>query len=128
MACPECGADVVAFSVPSDLRTYVPGEEPVVAICTRCLSLSPATDPDDAPDFSRIADTFPEDEAAVPMALLVGLLDSLALHRAEITALLERVERTGVDPLLVLDRLTAWPGTDPAVDLQRRRHQLEQLL
>jgi len=50
------------------------------------------------------------------------------MHREEITALLERVEREGVDPLLVLDRLDASYGEAAHVDLGRRRRQLEQLL
>jgi hypothetical protein len=37
-------------------------------------------------------------------------------------------ERGGVDPLLVLDRLHAQGGVQPDFDLDRRRHQLEQLL
>ena len=59
---------------------------------------------------------------------MVGLLDSLATHRAEITDLFDAVERAGTDPFLAVDRLANDPGIDAAVDLRRRRHQLEQLL
>jgi len=92
--------------------------------------MRPATDPpSSAPDFTVVSDAFPANEAAaVPLALLVGLLDSLAVHRQEITALLERTERAGTDPLLAIDRLGEEFGDDAAVDLSRRRHQLEQLL
>jgi hypothetical protein len=130
MDCPDCGVATLPFPVPADLREYLPGDDPGATICPRCLSLSPAADPPDvAPDFTEISDAFPANsEAAVPMALLVGLVDSLAQYRAEITALLERVERAGTDPFLVVDRLAADPDLDPATDLQRRRHQLEQLL
>jgi hypothetical protein len=50
------------------------------------------------------------------------------LHREEITALLERVERAGTDPLLVVDRLADSYGETAHVDLDARRQQLEQLL
>lgn len=128
MECPDCGAPVVRFSVPEHLREHVPGGEPAAAICTRCLALRPADGADPDPDFGAVSDAFPAGEAAAPLALLVGLLDSLALHRAAIEALLARVERAGVDPLLAIDRLAADPGLDPAVDLDGRRRQLERLL
>jgi hypothetical protein len=129
MDCPDCGAQPVAFVVPEPLRELVPGTETVVALCPGCLGLQPATDPPAEPAFERIHRTFPTDpDAAVPMALLLGLLDELAVYRSEIAALLERAERAGVDPLLVLSRLAGDPDTDPEVDLDARRHQLEQLL
>jgi len=130
MDCPECGSETVAFAVPADLREYLPGEEPGAALCTVCLALRPAADPPaDTPDFDRVSDGLPSDAAAaVPLALLVGLLSSLVTNRAEISALLERVERAGTDPLLALDRLAADPAIDADVDLRTRRRQLEQLL
>lgn len=129
MNCSACGAPAVAFAVPSALREYLPGDESGAALCTSCLRLHPTADPQSGtPDFGRVSDAFPEGEAAVPTALLVGLLDSLAQYRSEITALLERVERAGTDPFLVVDRLADDPDVDAAVDLRRRRHQLEQLL
>lgn len=124
MDCPDCGAAMVAFAVPLDLREHLPAAERAAAVCPSCLALRPADEPDPKPAFERFGDAFPADEAAVPMALLLGLLDSLALHRRDVAALLERVERAGTDPMLVVDRLDA----DPDYDLARRRHQLEQLL
>lgn len=115
---------MIAFAVPPDLREHLPAAERAAAVCPSCLALRPAETPDLEPAFGRFGDAFPTGEGAVPMALLLGLLDSLALHRRDIAALLERVERTGTDPLLVVDRLDA----DPDYDLARRRHQLEQLL
>jgi hypothetical protein len=135
MTCPECGSEQVAFRVPPDLREYLPEETDAVAICTHCLTLVPESDAepdvddrDETPDFSTIGDAFPTGEAGVAMALAVGLLDRLALYRSEIAALLERVERGGSDPLLVLDRLDADSGVEPNFDLARRRSQVEQLL
>lgn len=130
MDCPACGAETLAFPVAPDLRESLPGEDPGAALCTRCLRLHPVADPPEAvPDFGGASDAFPDTpDAAVALALLVGLLDSLAQYRAEITALLERVERAGTDPFLAVDRLAADPDVDAAADLSRRRHQLEQLL
>ncbi|WP_135827488.1 DUF6276 family protein [Halorussus halobius] len=130
MACPECGSERVPFRVPPDRRELLPEASEAVALCTRCLSVAPtdAASATDAPDFSAVGDAFPDGDAGVSMALAVGLLDSLALYRAELSALLERVERRGVDPLLVLDRLAADPSVDPRFDLDGRRTQVEQLL
>jgi len=130
MNCPECGDDVIAFAVEPALREYLPGEESGAALCPHCLNVRPVTEPPASrPDFTPLGDAFPaEGDAAVPMALLLGLLSSLALYREEIAALLERVERAGVDPLLVIDRLDDDPSIESEVDLDRRRHQLEQLL
>ena len=130
MDCPTCGSEALAFPVDPSLREYLPGEEPGAALCPRCLTLRPTQDPPaDVPDFTTVSDAFPSNaDAAVPMALLVGLLSSLALYRSEIAALLERVERNGVDPLLVVDRLADDPAVESDVDLRGRRRQLEQLI
>ena len=130
MDCPDCGAETLSFPVPAELREFLPGDEPGAAICTRCLALHPVPDPPaDQPDFQSVSTAFPgSTDAAVPMALLVGLLENLALYRAEISDLLARVERAGTDPLLVLDRLAYDEDVDADVDLAGRRTQLEQLL
>ena len=129
MDCPACSGPTVAFAVPADLREYLPGDDPGAALCTACLRLHPVADPPaDPPEFAHVSDVFPDGEAAIPFALLVGLVDSLAQYRSELTALLERVERAGADPLLALDRLADDPSVNAAADLRRRRHQLEQLL
>ncbi len=121
---------MLAFPVEASLREYLPGEDPGAALCPRCLALRPVADPPaEVPDFGRVSDAFPDaPSAAVPFALLLGLLSSLATHRDEIAALLELVEREGVDPLLTLDRLADDPDVDSGVDLAGRRRQLEQLL
>ncbi len=130
MDCPSCGVATVAFRVPDEYRDHLRGDDPGVALCTGCLRLHPVTDPPDGdPDLTAVSDVFPGNaEAAVPLAILVGLLDSLATHRAEVTELLGAVERAGTDPFLAVDRLADDPAVDAAVDLRRRRHQLEQLL
>jgi len=130
MSCPSCGGETIAVPVSEELRTYLPGEPPTVAVCRDCLAMEPTEEvPESMPDLTVIDDGIPSNRAAaLPMVLLMGLLDSLALHRAEITTLLERVERAGTDPLLVVDRLADSYGADAHVDLGRRRHQLEQLL
>lgn len=130
MDCPDCGSETLAFCVPDDFRELLPGTDPGAAICTRCLALHPHSDPpSDTPDFQRISDAFPSDgSAALPLAVLVGLLSNLALYRDEISVLLERVERAGTDPLLALDRLATDPAIETDLDLTGRRRQLSQLL
>jgi len=130
MSCQSCGGETLAVPVPTELREYLPGDAPAVAVCRDCLAIEPTDEePDELPDLPALDDAVPGNpDAAVPLLLLVGLLDSLAIHRAEITALLERVERAGTDPLLAVDRLAASYGDDAHVDLGARRQQLEQLL
>ncbi len=130
MSCPSCGGERLAVPVPEKHRPSLPGETAAVAVCRVCLAMEPAdATPESVPDLTVLDDAIPNDnEAAVPLVLLVGLLNSLALHREEITALLERVERAGTDPLLAVDRLADSYGADAHADLGRRRHQLEQLL
>ncbi|WP_227375144.1 DUF6276 family protein [Haladaptatus halobius] len=129
MNCPECGDDRLPFAVPPDLREHVPSEPASVFICPRCLSLDPVENPEtELTDFSRISDVLPDDgEAAAAMALAAALLSSLALHRRRIDPLLDRVERAGIDPLLVLDRLADDPELEPNFDIESRRRQLLQL-
>ena len=130
MACASCGAETLEFPVDGGLQGLLPGEEPGAAICTRCLALEPVAEPPaSVPDFQLVSTAMPADpDAALPMAILLGLLENLALHRAAIAELLTRVERAGADPLLVLDRLAHDEALEPGVDLERRRRNLEQLL
>jgi len=130
MPCSHCGGETLTVPVPAELRQYLPGDAPAVAVCRDCLAMEPADEvSDDLADLTALDEAVPGNpDAAVPLVLLVGLLDSLALHRAEITALLERVEAAGTDPLLAVDRLADSYGDDAHVALGRRRHQLEQLL
>lgn len=129
MECVDCGTESVSFAVPDAYSDVLPGGESAVGLCPHCLAVQPTDDPPEDVSFERMSDAFPDDpEAGIPMALLVGLLDSLALYRSEISELLAAVERAGVDPLLVIDRLARDPSVDTEVDLAARRRQLEQLL
>ena len=130
MECQDCGGVTEPFTVPETYRAYVPGQEPAVSICTRCLSMYPVVEPPEGdPDFSRVSDAFPlNPDGEIAFALLVGLLENLALYRSEITELLIAVEESGTDPLLALDRLASDPGIETGLDLSGRRRQLEQLL
>lgn len=120
---------MVAFDVPSEYREHVPEASPHAALCPSCLAFETVPSAPADPRFDRVSDAFPTTgAAAVPLAIAIGLLDSLALHRGDIEALLAAAERAGVDPLLVLDRLHAQGGVQPGFDLDRRRHQLEQLM
>lgn len=128
MTCPDCEAPLVSFFVPPDLREYAPATAETLSICTQCLILYPAESADEAPDFGRISSSFPTGEAAIPLAIALGLLESLALNRAEIEQLIEHAEHAGADPLLLLDQLDRQGSVHPHWDVDRRRHQLEQFL
>lgn len=129
MDCADCGEETIVFAVPAEYVAYVPGEESTVGFCPRCLVLQPAPAAEPTGAFDRASDAMPSDpDAAIPLAVLLGLLDNLALYRSEISTLLEAVERAGVDPLLVLDRLARDPDIETDLDLAGRRRQLEQLL
>lgn len=116
---------MVAYEVPGDLREFV--DETHVASCVRCLKMVPADAGGEA-DFSRVSDEFPEGRGGVAVALLFGMLDSLALNRRSIEGLVAAAEAEGVDPLLLMDRLRVQGNVGLHFDADRRRHQLEQLL
>ncbi|TYL38460.1 hypothetical protein CV102_11695 [Natronococcus pandeyae] len=136
MACSACGSDsAIVCSLSDEYRDYAPADAAVISICTHCLTVDPAdatsvdTGREVEPDFSRLSDSVPtRPERAIPLVLAIDLCSSIATNRSAIESLLEEVERAGTDPLLVIDRLRADPDVEPAVDLERRRHQLEQLL
>ena len=128
MACSLCDSQTIAFAIPEPYREYAPERSSAATCCTRCLTVEPADEVLEGPDFTRVSNAFPTGEAAIPFALALGLCSSLATNRAAIEELLEAVERAGTDPLLVLDRLVDDPELEPKIDLERRRHQLEQLL
>jgi hypothetical protein len=136
MSCHHCGADLVAFAVPPALREHAPAA--TAAICTRCLRTVAAAGSADAveavtddspspadPDFAAVDPAFPDGEAGVALALVCGQLESFALNRASIEALVEHAERSGADVFAFLERLDA---ADAAFDLDRRRAALLDVL
>jgi len=149
MPCVHCSAAVVAIAVPPAVRAHAPAEE--VAICTRCLRITPAdaavdasargretgagtgagpepeatTETETAETLSAIDPAFPAGEAGVALALCCGQLDSLVHNRSSITALIEHAERAGVDVFSFFERLDA---EHAAFDLERRRKALYELL
>jgi hypothetical protein len=129
MECPNCRARTVVFAVPAEYRAHVPEGATRAALCPECLTLAAAEDAQPAPNFEWISSAFPTTEAAaVPLAIAIGLLDSLALNRRALQELIPAAEAAGADSLLLLDRLHVQGGVDPEFDISRRRHQLEQLL
>jgi hypothetical protein len=130
MDCQHCGTALVTFAVPAAYRGTLPGDASAAGLCPTCLGLQPVDGPNEsAADLATVSDAVPPDpDAAIPLALLVGLLENLALNRAKIAELIEAVEAAGVDPMLALDRLAADPAIDARIDLRGRRRQLEQLL
>jgi hypothetical protein len=127
MYCPDCNGHVTTFDVPETLREHLPEPVPQAGLCTRCLALHPA-DEGGVPAFEDFEAWPDEPEASVPLAIGIGLLDSLALNRSSIETLFERAEAAGADPLLTLDRLSVSGSVQPRVDLVARKRQIEQLL
>lgn len=127
MDCAACGSPTVVFAVPPGLREHAPAAAERAAVCTRCLTVTPTDAPVEG-EFADVSDAFPDGEGAAAAALAVGRLDSLALHREDVAALVGAAEHAGVDVFLLLDRLGDDPSLEPAVDLDRRRTQVEQLL
>jgi len=132
MPCPRCEADLVAFAVPPAIREHAPAA--TAAICTRCLRTFAADGSDGGvevdgppadPDFSAVDPAFPDGEAGVALALVCGQLESFALNRASLEALVDHAERSGADVFAFLERLDA---ADAAFDLDRRRAALLDVL
>lgn len=132
MTCTECGRGLVGFTVPEDLREYLPENASAAGVCISCLTLQPPTEdtptPPD-PDMTQVSEALTEDpDVAIPMIITVGLLESLALNRPQIERLIDRVEREGADPMLILEDLATDPSLNPAIDIEGRQRQLQQLL
>jgi hypothetical protein len=132
MSCTECTRGTMAFRVPEELRDCLPENAGAAALCVSCLTLQPPAANEhiaEEPDLTEISDAFPaEPDPGVSMALLVGLLESLALNRPKLERLVARVEEQGHDPMLILERLADDPELNPAMDLRGRGNQLEQLM
>lgn len=132
MSCPACDGDRVAFAVPPSLRPYAPDESAAATLCTTCLRVDAFQGDTEHATLPEAVewDPLPTGDAGVATALLLGLVDSLALRRTAVTALLEHAEEAGGDPFLTLDRLVGMADAgdiNPHVDLARRTAQLQSL-
>ncbi len=131
--CPACDRELVRIAVPADVREHAPEAAALVGSCPQCLrTIALAESADSTVDEPL---TGPEPPAAIPpgeggaaLLLAIAYLDSVALNRPSIQALVERAERAGADAFLTLDRLAADESVDAHVDLARRRRQLETML
>ncbi|SFL25451.1 hypothetical protein SAMN04487950_3066 [Halogranum rubrum] len=127
MHCTHCDVETVTFAVPPALRAHAPDESDAASICPQCLRVVSATEGPVDSSFDALGPSFPHGEAGVAMALLVGLLDSIALNRRAIEDVAAHAERHGADVFLTLDRLAATTA-DPSLDLNRRLVQLHSVL
>ena len=126
-----CGSETAVGPVPEDCRDIIDGDTGALLVCRRCLAIEPADESitEMTPVVTDISSALPSDaETAVAVVILVELLESLALNRREIETVVDYLERSGVDPLLALDRLASERRTADRVDLDRRQHQLAQVL
>lgn len=128
MPCQACGNDVVSFTVPPPLRSHAPESGEWAAICVSCLRTHAADCAPPTPAFEAVHPAFPDGEGGAALALALGLLDSLALRRADIDDCCSYAERAGADVLLTLNRLATADGFDPHFDADRRRTQLAEML
>jgi hypothetical protein len=139
--CPSCDRSLTRVSVPSAIREHAPEAAAVVGSCPRCLRtvVLSASDADDTADGHPAADaspltgadppaSIPPGEGGAALLLAFGALDSVALNRPAIEALLDHAERCGADAFLALDRLAADESVDAHADLARRRRQLETMV
>lgn len=131
--CPECDRELVRVSVPADIRAYAPEETALVGSCPRCLRTVALDGPVDVGGDDQLTgpappDAVPPGDGGAALLLAIGYLDSVALNRPAIQALVERAEHAGTDVFLALDRLAADESVDAHADLGRRRQQLESML
>lgn len=129
--CPECGGSVTIRSIPAGCRGILGDDPATAAVCKTCLTVTPSPgvpvelgwDPGD------VSDALPSNaDAFVAVALLVNLLESIALNREDILTVVDYLETHGVDALLAIDRLSIDSSLSPQVDLDRRYHQLAQII
>jgi hypothetical protein len=128
MPCSACGGETVAFAVPAALREHAPGSSAHATLCSSCLRTAPADEGPSESTFAAVHESFPSGEAGAALALALGHLDSLALRRDAVDDCCSYAERAGADVLLTLDRLAGEPALDPRFDVERRRHQLAEML
>jgi hypothetical protein len=131
--CPACDRELVRIDVPEEIREHAPEAAAVVGSCPRCLRTVALRDTDEAAADGPISgpdppDAIPPGEGGAALLLAIGYLDSVALNRPAIGALVEYAEAAGADVFLTLDRLAADESVEAHADLTRRRRQLESML
>lgn len=137
--CPACDRELVRVPVPDEIREQAPEAAAVVGSCPRCLRTVAVDDAADSVADDSLAgtkppadpeppDAIPPGEGGAALLLAIGYLDSVALNRPAIQALVEYAEAAGTDVFLALDRLAADESVGAHVDLARRRRQLESML
>jgi hypothetical protein len=128
--CPACDRELVRVSVPDEVRGHAPEPATVVGSCPRCLRTVALGDAaaDEPPTGPEPPDAIPPGDGGAALLLAIGYLDSVALNRPDIQALVEHAEAAGTDAFLTLDRLAADESVDAHADLGRRRRQLESML
>ena len=132
--CPSCDRALTRVSVSSGLREFAPAGAAVVGSCPRCLRTValPDEELEDGGGALRggsdLPTAVPGGDGGAALLLAFGYLDSVALNRPEIEALLGHAERAGADAFLTLDRLAADESIDAHADLARRRRQLETMV
>lgn len=127
MSCPDCDGDLAVFAVPEPLESHAPEAALTVGLCADCLRLHSTEAPPSDGASRPLAGALPDGDAGAAVALLVGMLDSLALNRAGIIDCVEFAERSGTDVHLTLDRLQQ-AATAPHFDVARRQRQLDAFL
>ncbi|MBC9985110.1 hypothetical protein E4P24_01810 [Haloferax sp. AS1] len=127
MSCPDCDGDLAVFAVPESLESHAPEAALTVGLCADCLRLHSTEAPPSDGASRPLAGALPDGDAGAAVALLVGMLDSLALNRAGIVDCVEFAERSGTDVHLTLDRLQQ-TATAPHFDVARRQRQLDAFL
>lgn len=128
--CPACDRELIRVSVPDAVRGHAPETATVVGSCPRCLRTVVPGDAaaDEPPTGPEPPDAIPPGDGGAALLLAIGYLDSVALNRPAIQALVEHAEAAGTDAFLTLDRLAADESVDAHADLGRRRRQLESML
>ena len=126
--CPHCDGPRFTVDVPPEFESYTDATR--LDCCRQCLAVEPSesTTGDATPRFETIHNRFPTGSQGVGLLVLLDLLDSLALNRSEIEALVDQLESNGLDLFLTCERLIDDPDITPHIDLARRQTQLEQLL
>ncbi|WP_410765838.1 DUF6276 family protein [Haloferax sp. DFSO60] len=127
MSCPMCGGDTAVFAVPEELSAHAPDDTDRVALCGDCLRVHASDAPVTTDSNRPLAEIVPATDGGAALALVIGMLDSLALNRAAIVSCLEYAEAEGVDVHLALARLD---DSVPAAhfDIERRTTQLDSFL